>query len=66
MDWIEFSGDAPFMVMQAVQKDGRLSSQLANDSEIDHAAAELKRQVDVTARRMKMALQKSPKDPFQP
>ena len=33
---------------------------LANETEIDYAADELKRQIDITVRRMKMALQKPP------
>jgi hypothetical protein len=64
MDWIDFEGDAPFMAFKAVQSSGRLSSHLATESEIDHAAAELIRQIEIMAKRMKMALQKPPKDPF--
>jgi hypothetical protein len=64
MDWIEFTGDAPFMAFKAVQAEGRLSSCLATAGEIDYAASELKRQIDITAKQMKEALQKPPKDPF--
>ncbi len=60
MDWIDFEGEAPFMFIRAVQGGSRLSSHLANETEIDYAADELKRQIDITVRRMKMALQKPP------
>ena len=64
MDWISFEGESPFMTFVAVQGGSRLSSHLASTSEIDHAAAELKRQIDVAAKRMKLVLQKRPADPF--
>jgi hypothetical protein len=60
MDWIDFEGESPFMFIFAVQGGSHLSSHLANEAKIDHAAAELKRQIDITVRRMKMALQKPP------
>jgi len=63
MQWIDFEGESPFLTFRAVQ-DGRLSSHLASESEIDFAADELKKQIDVAAGRMKIMLQKRPADPF--
>jgi hypothetical protein len=58
MERIDFSGEAPFVAFHAVEVDGRLSDQLASEEDIDRAAADLKRQIDLVARRMKAALQK--------
>jgi hypothetical protein len=57
MDWIEIKGDAPFIAFKAVQSDGHLSSHLANERDVDDAVAELKRQIDLVAKRMKLKLQ---------
>jgi hypothetical protein len=58
MDWITFERRGFFPVFFAVHSDGRLSSELAHPDEVDCAAKELKRQIDVAARRMKLELQR--------
>lgn len=60
MDWITYKRSGMFWGLFAVQGDGHLSSQLANASEIDFAADELKRQIDVAANRLKLELQRAP------
>jgi hypothetical protein len=56
MEWVEFERAVSGVRLMAFQPDGRLSSELATDSEIDHAISELKRQLDQTATRAKAAL----------
>ena len=60
MHWIDFEGERPFLKFLAVQRDGRLSSDLASESEIDYAVERLKHEIDVAANRMKMVVQKRP------
>ena len=57
MDWITYKEGGYFWAFFAVQSDGHLSSQLASDTAINDAAEELKRQIDIATRRMKIALQ---------
>lgn len=64
MDWISYKESGFFWAFYAVQRTGHLSSQLAHPDEIDYAANELKRQIDVAAKRMKLELQKPPRPLF--
>ncbi len=64
MDWITFAERSPFVILEAVQAEGRLSSEFASAAEVDEAVRQLKHQLDVAANRAKLALQKPPKDPF--
>jgi len=60
MDWISFERRGFFPAFVAVQSDGHLSSELAHPDEVDHAADELKHQIDVAAKRIKLELQRKP------
>lgn len=63
MQWIKFDRAGLYLALFAVQAEGRLSSELANDGEIDEAVAELKRQLDRAAVEAKKALPRVVKEP---
>jgi hypothetical protein len=58
MDWIEYVERWPFVQFVASHGDGHLSSECSSAAEVEAAATELKRQIDIAANRMKMALQR--------
>lgn len=56
--YVTFERRGMFPALFAVQGDGRLTWELASPGEVDGAVRELKRQIDVEARRLKMELQR--------
>jgi len=60
MEWITFERRGSFPAFFAFQSDGCLSNELAHPDEVDHAVNELKRQIDVAAKRIKLELQRRP------
>ena len=56
--YVTFERRGMFPALFALQSDGRLTNELASPGEVDAAVAELKRQIDVEAKRLNLELQR--------